>query len=285
MWPRGSSSDEAGAEGSSCAAAGTADERVKRAAPASVAARERRRFVSLGFILLRNYHDRLRLRTLHRQTRNRARRQPLGLRLCSREYRAMRKLLLLASVAAMAAAVPALAKGPGGQGKGGGGGNPHAAQGGGGGGGGGHAGHGGGGNPHVAQGSGQQGGHGGGQAQRPLREQRVVAAPQSHGNGHAQRQAQAQGGHGNSRGAAQRVERQPEMRRAERDDRRMEQVQGREARQIAERDWNDWASRRGGDRGFSDRNTYLSQGRPLPVRALGQGCPPGLARQNAFCLP
>jgi len=113
----------------------------------------------------------------------------------------------------------------------------------------------------------------------------VVAAPQSHGNGHAQRQAQAQGGHGNSRGAAQRVERQPEMRRAERDDRRMEQVQGREARQIAERDWNDWASRRGGDRGFSDRNTYLSQGRPLPVRALGQGCPPGLARQNAFCLP
>jgi hypothetical protein len=40
------------------------------------------------------------------------------------------------------------------------------------------------------------------------------------------------------------------------------------------------------DNGHSDRFAYWRQGRLLPV-ALSDGrrCPPGLARQNAFCLP
>lgn len=169
----------------------------------------------------------------------------------------MRKLLLLAGAAAMAAAMPALAQGKG-QGQGKGGGNPHAA----------HAGGGG----QQAEGRGQ--GKGRAQAARPDR-------VEARGNGR---------GEGQARQVERRVERDARQagRQAERDVRRIERSDVREARRHEERDWNGWLNRRarGGDSRFEDRLAFFRQNRPLPVRpAAGRDCPPGLAKQNAFCMP
>jgi hypothetical protein len=41
----------------------------------------------------------------------------------------------------------------------------------------------------------------------------------------------------------------------------------------------------GGEARGRDRYAFFREGRPLPVRVAQGGCPPGLAKQNAFCLP
>jgi hypothetical protein len=163
----------------------------------------------------------------------------------------MRKLLLLASVAAMAGATPLIAQGHGG-----------------------HGGHGGGprgGPPHnEARGDhGPNQAHGKAQPRPQQREQRAVRIEQGRG-------------HGN-----------PDVRHVEREVRqlghgRSEDV--REARREERRDWGGWldgrgAGRHGGEARERDRFSFLRDGRPLPVRVAQGGCPPGLAKQNAFCLP
>ena len=177
----------------------------------------------------------------------------------------MRKLILLAGAAAMAATMPALAQGRGG-GQGKGGGQQVQARGGGG---------------HQGQ------GRGNGRAERGP-EQRQ-AANRGGGNGKGQRAGRGRGseqvvraerGGGQGQGRARQAER-----RVERDVRRVEQREVREARRFGDRDWNEWVSRRGSDRNLGDRFAYWREGRPLPVSVAQGGCPPGLAKQNAFCLP
>ncbi|HYJ30254.1 MAG TPA: hypothetical protein VEW25_07940 [Allosphingosinicella sp.] len=149
----------------------------------------------------------------------------------------MRKLILLVSAAAMAAAMPALAQGRGG-GNGKGGGQQAEARG---------------------------GGH------------------QGHGRGNGRAERSDRGG-----GQARRVERR-EVRAIEQADRRVErQVRGndrREVRRAEGRDWGHWASGRGNGQRFAGRSVDWRDGRSLPVRLARGGCPPGLAKQNAFCLP
>jgi len=85
------------------------------------------------------------------------------------------------------------------------------------------------------------------------------------------------GGRGQARQAERRVERN--VQRAERDVRRVEQ---REVGDIRR------ADRRGGsgERRLVERVNYERFGRSGPVRAAGAGgCPPGLAKHNAFCAP
>ena len=98
-------------------------------------------------------------------------------------------------------------------------------------------------------------------------------------------QGRGQGqGKGGPPQAERRVER--EHRRAERSvERDVRRDERREVR--GERDWNGWMDRRprGGDESFGDRLAYWREGRPMPVRVARDGCPPGLAKQNAFCLP
>jgi hypothetical protein len=166
----------------------------------------------------------------------------------------MRKLILLVSAAAMAATMPALAQGRGG-GHGGGNGK-------------------GGGQQAEARGGGHQGhGRGNGRAER----------------GAEARQAANRGG--GSRGQERRAERR-EVRAIDRADRRVErQVRGidrrdlREVRRSEGRDWGRWASGRGEGERFVVRNGNWREGRSWPVRLARGGCPPGLAKQNAFCLP
>jgi hypothetical protein len=71
--------------------------------------------------------------------------------------------------------------------------------------------------------------------------------------------------------------------------RQVEQREQRGVRRADGRDWSGWASRevRGGTAGYEDRLRYFREGRPLPVRAASraEGCPPGLAKKNAFCMP
>ena len=182
----------------------------------------------------------------------------------------MRKLILLAGVAAMAASMPALAQGRGGgHGGGHGGGNPHAAAQGKGGG-------------HQARG----GGHGRGG-----------------GNSHARRGPDAAQGGGHGRGRSARSDDRPsqvrhsghgQARRAERAERRLDREvrhadRGhdlREARRGGDRGWDSWLSRgRSSDVRRIDRVAFWRVGRPLPVSVGRGGCPPGLAKQNAFCMP
>lgn len=168
----------------------------------------------------------------------------------------MRKLILLASAAAMAAAMPALAQGRGhGHGKG------HQAEA-----------RGGGGHQREARGDGRA-------ERRP-----EIRHAERRGGGHGAR-ADRGGGH------ARQVERreiravQRAERRVERETRRGDRGDSRHARRFEDRDWNRWVSRRGGDQGFGDRFAHGRGQRVVPVRVAGPGCPPGLARQNAFCLP
>jgi len=167
----------------------------------------------------------------------------------------MRKLILLAGAAAMAATMPALAQGRGG-GQGGGNGK-------------------GGGQQVEARGGGGHQGHGRGNARAERGPEVRQAASRGKGNGrgdgggHAVR-AERGGGQGQGQGRARQAER-----RVDRDVRRVEQREVREARRSGDRDWNGWMGERGSWR----------EGRPLPVSVAQGGCPPGLAKQNAFCLP
>ena len=173
----------------------------------------------------------------------------------------MRKLILIASAAAMAVSMPALGQGQGkGHGKG-----------------------------HQAESrGGQQQARGGGQRRaergRDARPERGARAERARGNGrgHGRPEARADRGRGNSPDRqAQRAER-----RIDRDARREDRGQVREARRNEDRDWGGWSRReRGGDRHFGDRFAYWRDGRPLPVSTARGDCPPGLAKQNAFCLP
>lgn len=176
----------------------------------------------------------------------------------------MRKLILLASAAAMAVSMPVLAQAKGG-GQGKSGGNPHAA----------HSGHGGGGD------------HGRGKEARGGRERgpdtRQQRADHRGGGGHGREARELRVDRGDGQGRSRQVER-----RAEREVERIDRRDVREARRIDNRDWSGWldrSGRRGGRHGFADRSSFFREGRPLPVRAAGQGCPPGLAKQNAFCMP
>lgn len=173
----------------------------------------------------------------------------------------MRNLLLLASAACMAVAMPALAQGKGGGGQGKGGGNPHAAHGGGNGGGDNGRGN------ERARGN----GHGGG------------------GNGQRMREVRAERGHGGGgQGQARRAERRVE-RHVDRDVRRVEhRIERRDVRveQRAVRRELRGSAGGGNERRLADRVNYERFGRGAPVRAATAGtCPPGLARQNAFCAP
>jgi hypothetical protein len=163
----------------------------------------------------------------------------------------MRKLMLLAGAAALGLTVPALAQG---QGRGGGQGKGHGQA------------------AHAQN-------KGGGQDR----------AERGRGKG---QQTQAARGRGNdARGARQlnREERRAERaiqqeRRAVRDARRDERVdRGRGDERLVRiddrRDWRGWASRRLA----VDSDVVGLRGRRLAIGPAG--CPPGLAKQNAFCMP
>ncbi|MEA3041618.1 MAG: hypothetical protein QOC65_1107 [Sphingomonadales bacterium] len=171
----------------------------------------------------------------------------------------MRKLILLAGVAAMATAMPALAQGRGG---GHGGGHAQSAAPGHGGG------HGrGGGNSHVR---GPEVGHGGGQ-----------------GRGHGRSARRSDDGPGHVRHSEHRQDRRAqrgEDRRSGRTDRH----DLREAQRGNHRGWDGWLSGsrgNGRDARTVDRVAFWREGRPLPVSVARGGCPPGLAKHNAFCMP
>jgi Spy/CpxP family protein refolding chaperone len=179
----------------------------------------------------------------------------------------MRTLLLLAGAAAMAAAMPALAK-PGGNGKGGGGGNAHAQ-------------HGGGGNARADRGN---------ERRAERRSERRESRGQQRAERREVRQERRQAVRLDSRDdrRAQRVE----QRQDRRQDRREMRAERREDRRDFARDnrqnGNRLAARddRREGRGSADRVRYWREGRALPVQvASGRNCPPGLAKQNAFCLP
>jgi len=146
--------------------------------------------------------------------------------------------------------------------------------------------------PALAQGQGRGGGHGKGQGQA------AHAQHQGGGQDRAERgrgkgqQTQAARGHGNdARGARQlnREERRAERaiqqeRRVVRDARRDGRVdRGRGDVRLARiedgRDWRGWASRRLA----VDSDVVGLRGRRLAIGPAG--CPPGLAKQNAFCMP
>ena len=175
----------------------------------------------------------------------------------------MRKLVLIAGAAALAASMPAIAeKGGKGGGNGGGGGKPAAAQGHGGGGG-----HGGG---KAAKAHG--GGHGGGQAQAQRFERR------SFGGGKpdkAERQMARGGGKPDKavRHATRdfKAERKAVKNEVKREQRFVEQRSG---------------DRRLDDRRFDDRR--FDDGRDLRdggFARFASSCPPGLAKKNNGCLP
>jgi hypothetical protein len=188
----------------------------------------------------------------------------------------MRKLMLLAGVAALGVSMPVLAKE---QGRGGGRGQGQAAH-------------------------GQK--QGGGQASAERGRGRGEARA-GHGRGHGQARAERRGGgHDVARGQGnrgperrlnrdeRRIERaiQQErrlVRQARRDDSRPERsLRGDERRldrqvRIDRRDWRGWTDRRLARHDRFGGDPVRSHGRRLAVGS--GGCPPGLARQNAFCMP
>jgi len=174
----------------------------------------------------------------------------------------MRRMMLLIGAAALAATIPAIAQD---QGRGGGRGQGRAAD---------------------AQ---KGGGQGQGRAERGRGAERQAARAEPKGRGKS-----------DDRGGAQRAGRQDER------ERRVERAIGQERRAAAEarrgrpdrvddrqlarrddrRDWRGWAGRSlvRRDRLVGDRIDF----RALRSRGLAVGpggCPPGLARQNAFCMP
>lgn len=186
----------------------------------------------------------------------------------------MRKVLLLAGAAALAASIPALAKNDD-RGRGGGKG-ANAEQ---------HQGHG--------KGNGRaERGRGGGDQRAEHRGNRKANAQRGRGGGNDRARVQ-QAGRGGDEKAGRRLSREErrveqalrserrQVREARReirgnDDRRLVIRDGREDR----RDWSEWTERRMAMRGrFDDDRRRWSRG------AWGRDCPPGLARQNAFCMP
>jgi hypothetical protein len=158
----------------------------------------------------------------------------------------MRKLILIASAAAMAASMPALAE-KGGKG-GGGGGKPVAAQGGGNGGG----------NPHKAHGGGHAGGNphkmaGGGHA-------KPAKAERAHGGGKAMKAEKSRDQAMRGGGKAMKAERHAVRDRIRREERIVRQRTD---------------DRSGGFDSIDRRFAGSSQG----------SCPPGLAAKNNGCLP
>lgn len=157
----------------------------------------------------------------------------------------MRNLMLLAGVAAFAAAMPALAQG---NDRGGGGGRGH-----------GQAAH-----------ANQQKGH--------ANDQKGAQPRADHGRDHSQ---ESHGGnHGGQADAHRRLNGQ--QRQAERANAGEHQLV-REARSDR-RNWSDWSQRNANynDRFNGDFDRY---GRYRPVAGRTNGCPPGLARQNRYCMP
>lgn len=217
----------------------------------------------------------------------------------------MRNIILLASAAAMAATIPSLADAQGngrGGGRGGHGGGHHAAQG--------HGNGGGNGGGHQARGN-RGGGHGGGHQMRVsrggghdghARQERRAERQMMRQERRAERRAERE-----MRRVERQAQRQPrnierdirrQQRQVRREDRHIERQVRREARQVERQQRRDIRSarieqrrmlepqHRVEDRGYTDRYAYWREGRPLPVAAYsGRSCPPGLARQNAFCLP
>ena len=184
----------------------------------------------------------------------------------------MRKLMLLAGAAALGLTMPALAKD---QGRGGGGrGHGQAA----------HAQH-------------QGGGHARGERGRGNQQQ---------ARGHERRgggQQVARGGSNDDRGQRRlnreerRVERaiQQErriVREARRDERQLERGRGGDRRLLREagiddrRNWRGWADRRlAVSDGIDDDLVRLRGDRGRRLAIGPEGCPPGLAKQNAYCMP
>ncbi|HWT12359.1 MAG TPA: hypothetical protein VN231_06370 [Allosphingosinicella sp.] len=172
----------------------------------------------------------------------------------------MRKLMLLAGAAALAAAMPALAKE---QGQGRGGGRGQAA----------HAQHKGGGHARAERGRDRQS-----RARERGGERR--AESRGRGNDRAERRLNRQ---------ERRVERaiqdeRRQVREARRVDRRIDRrlraddrPTFRDVRREDRRDWREWTERRlvGLDRDVDRRRFGIGR----------EGCPPGLARQNRFCMP
>jgi hypothetical protein len=179
----------------------------------------------------------------------------------------MRKILMIASAAAMAIGMPALAQGKGGGGKpekhqgGGGGGKPQKAE----------ARGGGGGNPHRAEARGR--GNDGFKAER------AAARQERRGNGEA-------------RGGRARAERQwartdKRQRQAERNLARSEQRawknEAKRVERIAKREDRREIRRVAGEDRRVDGYDYRYRQRY--AEDLGGACPPGLARKNNGCLP
>ena len=174
----------------------------------------------------------------------------------------MRTLMLLAGAAALGFTMPPLAQG---QGQGRGGGKGQAA----------HAQH---------QGGGQ------GRAERGRGHQQQARGHERRGG----QQARGERGRGNGQGAERRLNREERrveraiqqerraVREARRDERRIERGRDDAARLVRIDDRRDW-------RGFVDRfdddgvRLRGDRGRRLAIGPAG--CPPGLAKQNAFCMP
>lgn len=166
----------------------------------------------------------------------------------------MRKLFLLVGVAALAASMPAFA-GEKGRGQGGGGGHSHHAQ-------------------------GKGGGHG--NAQRARGRQHQARGQVRGGERRAERRVD-RGGERRINRAEQRAERaiqqdRRQIREARRDNRHENRADVREARREDRRDWRGFAERR-----LAQRDRW--RGGVVRNAALGGDCPPGLARQNRFCMP
>lgn len=179
----------------------------------------------------------------------------------------MRKLMLLAGVAALAASMPALADDRG-RGRG----NGPAAE---------------------------KSDKGRGQARRERGRGNDHAEHRDGGHERAERRG-AGNGEGERRMSRQerRVERaigeeRRQVRQARRDERRSErQARGderravREARRVDRRDWDGWSERRLTLRDrFEDDFLRLRERRGRGLAVGPDGCPPGLARQNPWCLP
>ena len=164
----------------------------------------------------------------------------------------MRNLMLLAGVAAFAAAMPALAQGNdrGGGGGGGGGGRGHGQA------------------AHANQQKGAQ----------PRTQQKGAQPRTDHGRDHSQQS------HGGNRSGQADAQRRPngQQRQVERANAGEHQLV-REARSDR-RNWSDWSQRNANhdDRFNGDFDRY---GRYRPVAGRTNGCPPGLAKQNRYCMP
>nr|WP_295372828.1 hypothetical protein [uncultured Sphingosinicella sp.] len=197
----------------------------------------------------------------------------------------MRKFLMIASAAAMAISMPAVAKEKGGGG--GGGGKPEKHQGGGGHGGGGHGGGGkahkesrggggGGGNPFGAQLQG--GGHGGFKAERRMARQERRGGGEWRARGKAEKQwARAEKRERKiekSYAKADRGYAKAERKAWKQDTRRVERLARRDERRDI-RNVREDRSSPGYDYRYQQR--YADN--------FGGACPPGLARKNNGCLP